>query len=545
MLLKFCRAVLPIFILIIHSLSLTARSHDDKVFYAEAYGVVGDGRTNNLQVLHRLANAVNANGGGRVVFPKGKSFLVMFASDPNGGYAKVPLADAMALCFSHCKNITVDLNGSIIQVSPNHSTKYSVIRFFDCKNFVVQNGSIVGDAMNHDYSPVIYKSKEYKTSHEWGYGIYCSGSTGAISNMKISYMTGDGLYVGSTSHDKVAFHGKTTIDSCEISYCRRNGITGCSSQGLIITNTNVHHIGTYGGMTGTAPMAGLDLEYEDGVGDRGDITIENCQFTDCSKWGIVTANSFVPNPMNFKLSNSTFTRATLHLNNMPKSKTKLVEACVLNDATVFVGDADVKKCEFYLGSQNNYISKTNFYDCDFVGLKTLEKGSRLNGFSMDKTTFEKCRFKDIIGNEKSGVVWQGFSGHVYPMNVEFKECTFTNTSFCRGGNKNDSRFYFEDCVFTKGCKILNLSKSPISFKNCSLIDVGSYATQSGQFSFDHCTIIQRDKTVNQPLLLFGTHTMKGCDVVDEVGISEIAKKKGVKQYKIKASGTQLGGILLK
>ena len=294
MLLKFCRAVLPIFILIIHSLSLTARSHDDKVFYAEAYGVVGDGRTNNLQVLHRLANAVNANGGGRVVFPKGKSFLVMFASDPNGGYAKVPLADAMALCFSHCKNITVDLNGSIIQVSPNHSTKYSVIRFFDCKNFVVQNGSIVGDAMNHDYSPVIYKSKEYKTSHEWGYGIYCSGSTGAISNMKISYMTGDGLYVGSTSHDKVAFHGKTTIDSCEISYCRRNGITGCSSQGLIITNTNVHHIGTYGGMTGTAPMAGLDLEYEDGVGDRGDITIENCQFTDCSKWGIVTANSLVP-----------------------------------------------------------------------------------------------------------------------------------------------------------------------------------------------------------------------------------------------------------
>ena len=48
-----------------------------------------------------------------------------------------------------------------------------------------------------------------------------------------------------------------------------------------------------------------------------------------------------------------------------------------------------------------------------------------------------------------------------------------------------------------------------------------------------------------PLLLLGTHTMKGCDVVDEVGISEIAKKKGVKQYKIKASGTQLGGILLK
>ena len=67
----------------------------------------------------------------------------------------------------------------LFKFSPNHSTNYSVIRFFDCKNFVVQNGSIVGDAMNHDYSPVIYKSKEYKTSHEWGYGIYCSGSTGA------------------------------------------------------------------------------------------------------------------------------------------------------------------------------------------------------------------------------------------------------------------------------------------------------------------------------------------------------------------------------
>lgn len=264
----------------------------------------------------------------------------------------------------------------------------------------------------------------------------------------------------------------------------------------------MHHIGTYGNIIGTAPMAGLDLEYEDGVNDYGDVSLDSCQFMDCTRWGIVTSNASVPKPKNFWLKNSVFTRATLHLNNMPKNKTKLVADCVLNNATVFVGDADVVRCKFNMGNQINYISKTNFDDCDFIGTGSVENGSQLNGFSMEKTIFHNCRFSNILGNEKKGVIYQGFSGYLYPMDAYFTECTFTNTSFCIGGKKNDSKLYFEDCQFRKGCKILNLNKSPISFKNSSLTDVGFNATQRGLFSFDHCSIIQNNKTVKEPSILY-------------------------------------------
>jgi ABC-type histidine transport system ATPase subunit len=88
--------------------------------------------------------------------------------------------------------------------------------------------------------------KKRTQSHEWGYGILNAGSSGSILNMVLTNMTGDGLYVGSINIAKKPYHGSTIIDSCEISYCRRNGITGCSSEGLTIKNTKIHHIGTYG-----------------------------------------------------------------------------------------------------------------------------------------------------------------------------------------------------------------------------------------------------------------------------------------------------------
>jgi hypothetical protein len=158
---------------------------------------------------------------------------------------------------------------------------------------------------------------------------------------------------------------------------------------------------------------------------------------------------------------------------------------------------------------------------------------------MDRTEFKKCRFTNILGNEEEGIVRQGFSGHIYPMDVDFINCTFDNTSFCKGGKKNNSNFRFYNCQLNNGCKIYNLGKTPISFEDSKLTDVGSYVNQSGSFSFENCSIIQKDKTVKYPLLLFGTHTMKNCEVVDQVGVSNYSKQRGVKAYKIKSTRQQL------
>lgn len=167
------RQLFQLSLIIITCLSLNAGnvnacSRTNKKFYVEKLGAVGDGKTNDIAAFQALAKAVNANGGGIVVFPEGKVFSISVMDDYSCGHKSRPDDGAMAFNFEHCKNVVVDMNGSTIQLTPNHSTKYSFFRFFDCSSFCLSNGTLTGDVEEHDYSPVMYKGKEEKTSHQWG-----------------------------------------------------------------------------------------------------------------------------------------------------------------------------------------------------------------------------------------------------------------------------------------------------------------------------------------------------------------------------------------
>ena len=540
------RLSLLLFIVLAYPGTINAcKSGLSKKFYVDEYGAVGDGLTNDIAAFQALAKDVNANGGGIVVFPLRKEFRIDIENDYSCGHKATPDDGAMAFNFEHCERIVVDMNGSTIFLSPNHSTKYSIFLFFDCSSFSLSNGILVGDVVGHDYSPVMYKGKEEKTSHQWGYGVQVRGSKGEIKNMNITRMTGDGIYFGSVRLSDGVYHAKVQISDCEISYCRRNGISCASSLGFDLTDTKIHHIGDWEktdempvSIAGCRPKAGIDFEYEGKAWDVGDISINRCDFSHCTDASIVTSNSDRPKVSSFEIRNCFFSEGTVHTNNLSSNGKKVIKNCQFLDASAFLGDAKVYQCIFEMGVVMNYVSRTSFYDCEFNGhLEQLgpKHGCFMAGTNMEQTLFQRCKFKNIKGYNDSTPAFQGFSGYVHPVNIHFISCVFENCSFVVSQKNYDSHLIFDKCSLKNGCLIHNMGEEAIVFNDSELYDVQSYVTQNGVFLLNNCKIVQEDRALARPLLLFGTHTMNKCSVLDKVGITPISMRQyGVKEYRIEA-----------
>ena len=522
----------------------------NKKFYIEKYGAKGDGKANDIAAFQLLTRDVNANGGGIVIFPQGRIFNISIDNDYSCGHKSTPDDGAMAFNFEHCRKVVVDMNGSTIQLTPNHSTKYSFFRFFDCQSFSLSNGLLIGDVEGHDYLPVTYKGKEEKTSHQWGYGVYVRGSKGTIKNMNISRMTGDGIYFGSVRLSEGIYHAKVEIADCEISYCRRNGISCASSLGFSLSNSNIHHVGDWEksadmpvSIVGCKPKAGIDFEYEGKAGDEGDVSITGCIFSNCTDYCIVTSNSSRPETTNFIISDSEFSDSSVHTNNLTSRGKKDIKDCRFYNAGAFFGDAKVYRCTFEMGVVMNYVSRTSFYDCVFNGhLEELgaKRGCFMAGTNMEKTLFLRCKFKNIKGYNDYTPAFQGFSGYVHPVNIHFESCELDNCSFVVSQKNYDSRLSFDNCILKNGCLIHNMGTEAMEFANSELYDVDSYATQNGVFVMDNCKIVQEDTSIARPLVSFGSHTMKRCTVVDKVGITSAARRKyGVKEYRIEAKDSDV------
>lgn len=228
------------------------------------------------EAISRLVTDVNKNKGGRIIFPKEEAIVLPIVDDPSSGHRLLPQAASVVFFFNNCKYLDVDLNGSTIILEQNNSTKYALFLFRNCKSFSIRNGKIVGDARKHDYSTVLYNTAVEESTHEWGHGVMVIGSKGKIDGLNISNMTGDGIYVASQRKGKKTYEARIEIQNTEISYCRRNGITYASTMGFSLVNTSIHDIGSFEMINGTDPRAGIDFEYEDGVGCLGDVVISNC-----------------------------------------------------------------------------------------------------------------------------------------------------------------------------------------------------------------------------------------------------------------------------
>lgn len=515
------------------------------VYHVKQYGARGDGKANDIEALRKVAVLVCQNGGGTVVFEPDKVYRVKLDEVSDEKPVNGAQANATIMAFKDCKNVKVEMNGATIKLVPNHRMEYVFFHFLNCDDFSLSDGKLIGDADAHNYSDIVRYGKKQKSSHEWGFGVLVNGSKGVIRNMNITNMTGDGIKSGSINlKDKGVFHASLDIYDTEISYCRRNGIAVLSSLGTNIVNTNIHHIGTYGTITGTAPQAGIDLEYEDKVGDKGTVTIKNCRITDCTQKVISASNSTPPIPDNFLIEDCYLEGSSFQVYHVKKAKSKVIRNCTVVRCPIHLGDADVANTKFDLGLGVHYVSGGHYKDCEFIG--TLEKtesnyGCTLAGTNLNETVFDNCSFSNIRAANNNSPSYQGFAGYHFPLNVVFKNCTITNCSFVKGNEKNASSFAFYDSKLTDGCMIYNLSEdNPIKFERCELTDVSAYQTQTGRFTFKNSKLMQKDKSMVQPLLLFGNNSFERCTIVDEVGFpAASAKNHGIKTYKVEAVRTDI------
>jgi hypothetical protein len=497
----------------------------NKRFYVAEYGV-------DKEAFERLSADVNANGGGIVIFPKGAVYTVSIEDDSNGGHGKLPQESSTILYFRNCRKVFIDMNDSRIILNRNHSTKYTFCLFYNCKSFGIENGTIIGDAKTHDYSPVLYKGAIEKSSHEWGHGIDITGSRGYIKNMNISYMTGDGIRISSYKKEGGILHAKAEINKCDISICRRNGITMGSSDGITVFNSSVHHIGTHDGIVGTLPQTGIDMEYEDKAGGHGAIMIANCHFYDCTKATITASNTSIPDPSEFCIKDSKIEGSYFQIANLIpyENGKKLVKNCVFNKTPINCGKTTVEDCYFDMGTKLHYVQGTTFRNCSFIGQLTglSEKyGNCIVGDNYSPASFVDCEFKNIRGMN-DGSVYQGFSGYAFKLNAGFKRCTFSNCSFILGGAGAESKYEFHECTLLDGCTVYNKGDKQLTFKKSKLYNVASGVDQKGRFSFEQCEIVHDDDSIKYPLIYFGNHKVKDCTIVNKVGITSEMKRRGVK-----------------
>ena len=501
----------------------------NKRFYVERYG-------NDKQAFARLAADVNANGGGRIIFPADVIYEVSIEDDSNGGNGRFPQESSIVMNFRNCKKLSIDMNGSRIVIGKNHSTKYAVFFFYNCKSFCVKNGTLIGDSKVHDYSPVIYRGEEKKSSHQWGHGIDITGSKGTVRNMQISYMTGDGIRISSYKSKETVFHAKAEVDHCNISYCRRNGVTIGSTDGAVLSHTSIHHIGTHDGITGALPQAGIDLEYEDKAGGKGAVHISDCQIYECTTATITASNTSVPDPSAFCVADSRIEGSYFQITNLKVlgGAKKQVTGCSFINTPINCGDAVVKDCTFEMGAMIHYVHGTTFRNCMFSGQLTesdSKYGGCFAGNSYAPATFVKCDFRNIRGKNDNSV-YQGFSGYAFKLCAVFEDCTFSNCSFVQGGAGAESNYSFQGCTLSNGCLIQNRSEGFVVFKHTKLDNVASYTNQKGQFSFDHCEIVQDDGSIQYPLLYFGNHRVKNSSIVNKVQITPDMKSRGIKAARI-------------
>lgn len=243
------------------------------------YGAMGDGVTDDTVAIQNAVADVS------------DYKMLMF---PKGHYIVKPTANNQSLIkLTGLKNISIELNGSTLEVASNEYSHYNLFELIDCENFVVANGILKGDRLTHDYTII-------SNTHEFGYGILLRSSLisgekpsdtlkcgGKIENCNIYDFIGDGIFVknGLSPYP-------VNIQNCEIHHCRRQGITIADSDTNIIDNCYIHHIGTFDNIDGddiigTNPMSGIDIEPVSGTRNVNLIYVKNTKIEHTTRRSIV------------------------------------------------------------------------------------------------------------------------------------------------------------------------------------------------------------------------------------------------------------------
>ena len=192
-------------------------------------GALGNGSHDDTAAIQATINALPSTGG-TVYIPAGHYMINALKS--------ISLR-------SHTK-LQMDPNATL-EVIPNGSSRYELIKAFKVNNVRIVGGKLLGD-----------RSRHKGTSGEWGYGINVSGSSKVvISNVHVSNFWGDGIWIGASGatrlHNLVRSN-YVTVNGVVSDNNRRQALSIGPSQHVYIVNS------TFKNTNGTKPQAGIDIE---------------------------------------------------------------------------------------------------------------------------------------------------------------------------------------------------------------------------------------------------------------------------------------------
>ena len=161
-------------------------------------------------------------------------------------------------------------NGSVITMSkntrlsviPNGSSIYKVFDISNLQNVTITGGQLIGDKYSH-----------LNKNGEWGMGIDIRDSKNiTISNMEISKMWGDAIYLGNLKNYS---NSNIFLSNIVMDDNRRQGISVITAKNLNASNLVIKNT------SGTGPASGIAIEpnnnksYLDGLFFRNIITENN------------------------------------------------------------------------------------------------------------------------------------------------------------------------------------------------------------------------------------------------------------------------------
>lgn len=122
----------------------TTQAKARETFSVKDFGAAGDGTTDDTPAIILAGNAIQANGGGRLVFPKGEYLI----------YKQGVAYGQDALVFTGLTGVVVDASEAVIKVDPAKvwATSASFVKFVDCNDVQVNIAHATSPAIPLDGS---------------------------------------------------------------------------------------------------------------------------------------------------------------------------------------------------------------------------------------------------------------------------------------------------------------------------------------------------------------------------------------------------------
>ena len=274
------------------------------VFTPEAFGAKGDGRTNDTAAFARLAAAVTAADGGRIVLRR----TVYLVGEQRPGPLLEPYSFAPAKCLqiAGCSRpLAIEGNGATLRCAPG--LRYGVFdregRRVDHPLPYTQPGQL---ASPYDYLVLIERCDGGVTIHDleldgrvdtlsvggpWGdqgyqipaVGLFLRDNAGdeIVRNVRTHHHAQDGLMIAGTARNKAG-----AVKLLQNVRAEHNGRQGCSvigGAGYRFEGCRFAHTGR--GPVASPPGAGFDIEAETAA--IRDLRFSRCEFSDNVGCGMV------------------------------------------------------------------------------------------------------------------------------------------------------------------------------------------------------------------------------------------------------------------